>query len=158
MSDVTRSTLSLAANIVASFVSNNTLSPGEIAGLLQSVKAALEGSVEAAAEPAVQEPAHSLRRLVTPDAVFCAECGKKFKSLRRHLMSDHALTPDAYRARWGLNKNSPMVAPNYSAARSELAKSMGLGQDARKTAPAPVKRNAEGRAKPRGGAPPLTGA
>ena len=130
LSDDPPSTISLAADIVASFVSNNTIAPSEIASLIQSVKAALDGTTQATAEPINQEPAHPLRKLVTPDAIFCAECGKKFKSLKRHLMGDHNLTPQDYRAKWGL-KDSPMVAPNYSAARSKLAKSIGLGQKGR---------------------------
>jgi predicted transcriptional regulator len=134
LSDDTYSTISLAADIVASFVSNNSIAPSEIGGLIQSVKAALDGSVQATAEPILKEPAHPLRKLVTPDAIFCAECGKKFKSLKRHLRTEHDLTPHDYRAKWGLKKDSPMVAANYSATRSELAKTMGLGQGGPKAA------------------------
>ena len=149
MSDDTLSNVSLAAIIVSSFVSNNRIAPGDIAGLLKSVKAALDGTGSTTTEQSVQEPAHPLRKLVTPDAVFCAECGKKFKSLKRHLGTDHDLTPDAYRAKWDLKKDSPMVAPNYSAARSELAKAIGLGQGGRKAAaPAPVKGRAKAKTKP----------
>ena len=136
MSDDTDSNISLAADIVASFVSNNWITSSEIASLIQSVKAALDGTAQATAEPTIQEPAHSLRKLVTPDAIFCAECGKKFKSLRRHLMSHHNLSPHDYRAKWGL-KNSPMVSPNYSAARSEMAKNMGFGQSGRQVVEPP---------------------
>ena len=144
MSDDTYSTISLAADIVASFVANNSIAPSDIGGLIQSVKAALDGSVQATPKPAIHEPAHPIRKLVTPDAIFCAECGKKFKSLKRHLRTEHDLTPHDYRAKWGLKKDSPMVAANYSAARSELAKTRGLGQGGRKAAtpppPPPVKR------------------
>ncbi len=148
MSDDTISTISLAADIVASFVSNNTIAPSAIAGLIQSVKAALDASVQGTTEPTVQEPAHPLRRLVTPDSIFCAECGKKFKSLKRHLRTYHDLTPRDYRAKWGLKVDSPMVAPNYSATRSELAKAIGLGQGRAAAAPSPplpVKRGPKSR-------------
>ena len=151
MSDDPLITVSLAATIVASFVANNTIAPGDIAGLLRGVKAALDGPAEAAAAPTVQEPAVPLRKLVTPDAIFCAECGKSFKSLKRHLGSDHNLTPDAYRSKWGLKTDSPMVAPNYSTTRSALAKSIGLGQLSHKTAappPPPVKQQAKPHPKP----------
>jgi predicted transcriptional regulator len=149
--DDSESTVSLAATIVASYVSGNTIAPDEIGGLIQSVKAALDGSVLGTAEPSVQEPAHPLRRLVTSDAIFCAECGKKFKSLKRHLRTDHDLTPQAYRAKWGLKGDSPMVAPNYSATRSALAKSIGLGQFSKQAPPPPpppVKQKAAARARP----------
>jgi predicted transcriptional regulator len=143
LSNETASTLPLAAYIVASFISNNSIAPNDIGGLIQSVKSALDGSAKGVEEPVPQEPAHPLRKLVTPDAIFCAECGKRFKSLKRHLMTDHDLTPLAYRAKWGLSKESPMVAPNYSASRSELAKAFGLGQGrqaaAPPSAPEPVK-------------------
>jgi predicted transcriptional regulator len=79
--------------------------------------------------------------LVTADAVFCAECGAKFKSLKRHLGTEHNLTPHAYIQKWGLKADHPMVAPNYSATRSALAKSMGLGSGGRKAAEAPVEAN-----------------
>jgi len=157
VSDESESTVSLAATIVASYVSANTIAPDEIAGLILSVKAALDGSVQPTSEPAVQEPAHPLKRLVTADAIFCAECGKKFKSLKRHLRTDHDLTPQAYRAKWGLKGDSPMVAPSYSATRSALAKSIGLGQFSKQAAPPPppppVKQTATARAKPGRAAP-----
>jgi predicted transcriptional regulator len=82
-----------------------------------------------------------LRKLISADAVYCAECGAKFKSLKRHLGTEHNLTPHAYIQKWGLKPDHPMVAPNYSATRSALAKSMGLGSGGRKAAVAPVKAN-----------------
>ena len=135
MPDDTPSNISLAATIVASFVANNTIAPSEVPAFLKNVKAALDGTVHSSMEPVAQEPAHPLKRLVTPDAIFCAECGKQFKSLKRHLASDHALTPEAYRAKWSLRNDSPMVAPNYAARRSELAKMAGLGRKAPPQAP-----------------------
>ncbi len=127
------SVTALSARIVSAFASNNRLSPSEIPALIASVRSALSGTVSPApAEP--QEPAISLRKLVTADAVFCAECGAKFKSLKRHLGTEHNLTPHAYIQKWGLKADHPMVAPNYSATRSALAKSMGLGSGGRKAA------------------------
>ena len=133
MSVESSSTVSLAATIVASFVSNNNIAPDHVAGLIRTVKAALEAP-PAQTKPAVQEPARPLNKLVTPDAIFCAECGTHFKSLKRHLRTDHNLTPHAYRAKWGLKKDSSIVAPNYSATRSELARKIGLCRDVHKPA------------------------
>ncbi len=152
VSDNTISTLSLAADIVAAFVSNNIIAPSEIGGLIRSVKTALDRPVGPVAEPAVQRPAHSLKQLVTADAIFCAECGKRFKMLKRHLRTDHDLTPHDYRAKWALQDDSPMVTPNYSASRSEIAKNFGLGhfgQGAKGRMPPslPNKRNVVARAK-----------
>ena len=76
----------------------------------------------------------SIRTSITPDHIICLEDGKPFKSMKRHLLNKYGLTPEDYRAKWGLPKDYPMVAPNYAAARSELAKSMGLGQGGRKPA------------------------
>ena len=123
----------LSARIVSSFASKNRLSPGDLPALIASVRAALTGATAPApVEP--QEPALSLRKLITPDAVYCAECGAKFKSLKRHLGTEHDLTPHAYIQKWGLRSDHPMVAPNYSETRSMLAKSMGLGSGGRKAA------------------------
>uniref|UniRef100_UPI001954612F MucR family transcriptional regulator n=1 Tax=Klebsiella aerogenes TaxID=548 RepID=UPI001954612F len=84
-------------------------------------------------------PAVSVKKSVTADFIICLEDGKKFKSLKRHLRTAYGLSPDQYRAKWGLPSDYPMVAPNYAAARSALAKSSGLGQQRRKVASAPVK-------------------
>ncbi len=131
------SVTALSARIVSAFASNNRLSPNEIPALIASVRSALSGTISPApAEP--QEPAVSLRKLVTADAVYCAECGAKFKSLKRHLGTEHNLTTHAYIQKWGLKADHPMVAPNYSATRSALAKSMGLGSGGRKSLEAPA--------------------
>ena len=134
------SVIALSARIVSAFASNNRLAPSEIPALIASVRTALSGTAAPApVEP--QEPAVSLRKLVTADAVYCAECGAKFKSLKRHLGTEHNLTPHAYIQKWGLKADHPMVEPNYSATRSALAKSMGLGSGGRKAAevqPAPA--------------------
>ncbi len=134
------SVTALSARIVSSFASKNRLSPSELPALIASVRAALD-SVGGPAPVEPQEPAVPLRKLISADAVYCAECGAKFKSLKRHLGTEHNLTPHAYIQKWGLKPDHPMVAPNYSATRSALAKSMGLGSGGRKAAVAPVKAN-----------------
>ncbi len=126
--------IELAADIVSAYVSNNSVPVADIPGLISSVHAALNGMVETApvkAEPAV--PAVSVKKSITPDFIICLEDGKKFKSLKRHLRTTYDMTPEDYRAKWGLPRDYPMVAPNYAAARSELAKTMGLGQQRRKS-------------------------
>ncbi|HEY2756663.1 MAG TPA: MucR family transcriptional regulator [Pseudolabrys sp.] len=136
MSDrvVNGSYIELTAEIVSAYVSNNTVAAGEIPGLINQVHAALtrvSGSpVEAPSEPL--KPAVSLKKSVTPEYIVCLEDGKKFKSLKRHLRTQYNMTPEQYREKWGLNADYPMVAPNYAAARSELAKQMGLGQQRRR--------------------------
>ena len=120
----------LAAEIVVAYVSNNTVRPEDLGALIGDVHTALrktpKGPVEPAPEP--QEPAVSVRKSVTPDYIVCLEDGKKFKSLKRHLQSQHGMSPAEYRAKWGLKKEYPMVAPNYSEARSGLARAAGLGR------------------------------
>lgn len=144
MADDTVNIIDLAAEIVAAFVANNTVSVAELPSLIGSVHTALSaaatGKVE---EPAPElKPAVPVKKSVTPDAIVCLEDGKSFKSLKRHLRTKYGLSPDEYRAKWGLPSDYPMVAPNYAAARSTLAKNMGLGQQRRKrgaaAAPAPV--------------------
>jgi predicted transcriptional regulator len=127
----TSNPIDLAADIVKSFVSNNSVPRGELAALIEAVHAAvkrLAGPSEAAA--AVSEPptpAVSVRKSVTPDYLICLDDGRQFKSLRRHLAT-LGMTPEQYRAKWSLPSDYPMVAPNYAAQRSALAKSLGLGQ------------------------------
>ena len=130
-------TLEVAAKVVAAFVSNNPLPKGELPALVQTIHdglARLSGEAEKSApkeEP--KEPAVSIRRSITPEYLICLEDGKHFKSLKRHLAA-HGLTPEQYRANWKLPSNYPMVAPNYAAARSALAKASGLGQTRGKAA------------------------
>lgn len=130
--------IELTADVVAAYVSNNPVPVGELPNLIADVHAAL-GRVGGATEapPAdKQKPAVNPKRSVHDDYIVCLEDGKKFKSLKRHLATDHGLTPDEYRAKWGLAPDYPMVAPSYSATRSALAKSSGLG---RKPAAQPAK-------------------
>ena len=126
--------LSLSTNIVAAHVSNNSVAVSDLPQLIRDVYEtlfAVQGGGEREAErPA---PAVSIKRSVTPDHIICLEDGKKFKSLKRHLRTHYDLTPEDYREKWGLPSDYPMVAPNYAAARSALAKKMGLGQQRRKS-------------------------
>jgi len=126
--------IQLTANIVSAYVSNNTVSAAEIPSLIAQVFSALtrisSGQAATPAEPL--KPAIAVKRSVTPEHIVCLEDGKKFKSLKRHLRSQYGMTPEQYREKWGLPPDYPMVAPNYAAARSQLAKQMGLGQQRRR--------------------------
>jgi predicted transcriptional regulator len=132
--DHTTSFIELTANIVSAYVSNNPVSAADIPTLINQIHSALlqvsAGQGAAAAEPL--RPAVSIKKSITPDHLVCLEDGKKFKSLRRHLRSQYNMTPEQYREKWGLPADYPMVAPNYAAARSQLAKQMGLGQQRRR--------------------------
>lgn len=122
--------IELTADVVAAYVSNNSLPVTDIAALISDVHGAL-GRVESAAKASPAErpkPAVNPKKSVHDDYIVCLEDGKKFKSLKRHLMSHYGLTPEQYREKWGLDVTYPMVAPNYAAARSKLAKKMGLGR------------------------------
>ncbi|MGY6708738.1 MAG: MucR family transcriptional regulator [Rhizobiaceae bacterium] len=122
--------IELTADVVAAYVSNNPVPAGDLPNLIADVHSAL-GKVGSAAEQAPVDkpkPAVNPKRSVTDDYIICLEDGKKFKSLKRHLMTHYGLTPEQYREKWGLDSNYPMVAPNYAAARSRLAKKMGLGR------------------------------
>jgi predicted transcriptional regulator len=128
--------IEMTAEIVASYVENNTVSAADLPGLIQSVHRAItsiSGGVETV-EVAPKEPAVPVRRSITPDHLVCLEDGRKFKSLKRHLRTKYNMSPEDYRAKWGLAKDYPMVAPNYAKARSDLAKQMGLGQGGRQAA------------------------
>ena len=125
--------VALAAEVVSAFVGHNSLPVSELPGLITSVHAALikiSGGTSApmASEPEVLTPAVPVRKSVTPDFIVCLDDGRKFKSLKRHLAS-LGMTPDQYRAKWNLAADYPMVASNYAATRSALAKKIGLGQN-----------------------------
>jgi predicted transcriptional regulator len=116
-------------DIVVSYVANNSWSAGEVSSLIQNVFGTLSGlGQQSAAAEERPEPAVSIRSSVKKDYVVCLEDGKKMKMLKRHLMTDHGLTPDEYRARWGLPSDYPMVAPDYADKRRDLAKKIGLGR------------------------------
>jgi len=126
--------IQLTANIVSAYVSNNTVASAEIPNLIGQVYSALlrvsSGQAAAPAEPL--KPAVPVKRSITAEYIVCLEDGKKFKSLKRHLRTQYDMTPEQYREKWGLPPDYPMVAPNYAAARSRLAKQMGLGQQRRR--------------------------
>jgi predicted transcriptional regulator len=127
--------IELAADIVSAYVSNNSVPATDLPVLLNSVYAALTKTAQGQKEEPKAElvPAVSVRKSVTPDAIICLEDGKSFKSLKRHLRTTYDMTPEQYRMKWSLPADYPMVAPNYAKARSELAKTMGLGQQRRKS-------------------------
>jgi predicted transcriptional regulator len=122
--------IALTADIVSAYVSHNTIVAENIPNFIASVHAALSASsMQGGAQPKEElVPAVSIRKSVTPDYIICLEDGKKFKSLKRHLRTHYDLSPEQYREKWGLAFDYPMVAPMYAAARSQLAKNMGLGQ------------------------------
>lgn len=123
--------VTLTADIVAAHVSNNNVAISDIALVIRSVHEALSGLGEAAEPEVKQEPAVSIRASVKPDHIVCLEDGKKMKMLRRHLATDHGMTPDEYRAKWNLPKDYPLVAPAYAEKRRALAKEIGLGTKGR---------------------------
>jgi predicted transcriptional regulator len=123
-----------AADIVSAYVRNNSVPAAELPALIHSVHAALTrvGPVPAEAPVEQPKPMVSVKKSITPDYIICLEDGKPFKSLKRHLNAMYGMTPEQYREKWHLPADYPMVAPNYAATRSELAKSIGLGQQRRK--------------------------
>jgi predicted transcriptional regulator len=134
--------LALTAQIVAAHVSNNALPVGELAGLIRDVHGTLAALGQAPAAPVAAEkpvPAVSVKKSITPGYLICLEDGKKLKMLRRHLKTSFNMSPEQYREKWGLPADYPMVAPDYAAKRSALAKQIGLGTKPR-TAAKPGKR------------------
>lgn len=129
--DINETLITLTSDIVAAHVSNNSVSAEELSTLITSVYSALAGlGAPAPVAEAPPEPAVSVRSSVKPDFIVCLEDGKKLKMLKRYLRSNYNLTPEEYRAKWGLPADYPMVAPNYAAQRSEFAKKIGLGRNA----------------------------
>ena len=132
MSDAadTTNTIALTAEIVAAYVRNNTGASADIPALINQVHTALLRVTTGEAQPSSEplKPAVPIKRSINPDFIVCLDDGKKFKSLKRHLRTQYNMTPEQYREKWSLPGDYPMVAPNYAAARSQLAKQMGLGQ------------------------------
>ena len=124
----------LTADVVAAYVANNPVPMNSLSDLIKEVHSALSSAQKGGTEPeeAPKNPAVSIRRSVTSDHIVCLEDGLKFKSLKRHLRTYHNMTPEEYRAKWGLPADYPMVAANYSEKRAELAKKIGLGNRRRK--------------------------
>jgi predicted transcriptional regulator len=129
----------LAADVVAAYVSNNTVPMADLSSLIAHVHKALVAAATGSVEKPVEAltPAVSIKKSILPDYIVCLEDGQKFKSLKRHLRTKYDLSPEDYRAKWGLSADYPMVAPNYAAARSQLARDMGLGQQRRKAVASP---------------------
>lgn len=131
MADNNDALVGLVADIVSAYVSNNSVPTADLPNLIATTHAAITGLGAEPAAPVVEErptPAVTIKKSITADYIVCLEDGKKFKSLKRHLRSAYGMTPEEYRARWGLPVDYPMVAPSYAEARSSLAKKMGLGQ------------------------------
>ncbi|MDP2119298.1 MAG: MucR family transcriptional regulator [Hoeflea sp.] len=121
--------IELTAEIVAAYVSNNSVAANDLPSVISQVHAALGGATMPLEEVVEKpKPAVSVRRSIQNDYLICLEDGQKFKSLKRHLMTHYGLTPEQYREKWELPADYPMVAPAYAEARSRLAKEMGLGQ------------------------------
>lgn len=125
--------IEMVSDIVSAYVSHNPVPVADLPRLIERVHATLTEIEGGATSEAKQElkPAVPVRKSVTDEHIVCLEDGKKFKSLKRHLRTQYNMTPEQYREKWGLPADYPMVAPNYAAARSELAKVMGLGQQRR---------------------------
>jgi predicted transcriptional regulator len=142
--------IEMTTDIVSAYVGKNSVPSADLPSLIQNIHSTLRGIANggAVAEAAVkQEPAVSIKRSITPDALICLEDGRKFKSLKRHLRTKYNMSPEEYRAKWNLPKDYPMVAPSYAEARSQLAKAMGLGQGGRQAAKTPAKPARKPRAK-----------
>ncbi|WP_159732315.1 MucR family transcriptional regulator [Methylosinus sp. Ce-a6] len=135
----------LVAQILSSYLSNNTVAPIDLPSVIEAVKKAFGGGGAETADAPEGEARHwrpsvPVKKSVSADAITCLCCGEAFKSLKRHLQAEHKLTPDEYRAAFDLKSDYPIVAPNYAAQRSALAKSLGLGRKpAAKAVPAPAK-------------------
>ena len=127
--DMKETLITLTSDIVAAHVSNNAVEVDEVPSLISNVFNALatlgDGASQAEARP---DPAVSIRASVKKDHIVCLDCGKKMKRLKRHLSTEHGMTPEQYRARWELSADYPIVAPNYAATRRDLAKKIGLGR------------------------------
>jgi predicted transcriptional regulator len=120
--------VSLTAKIVSAHIANNDMSADQLPGLIRNVHQALATVGQTPAEPTKSEPAVDVKNSVFADHILCLDCGKSFKMLKRHLATDHQMTPEEYRAKWNLPPTYPVVAPEYAATRSQLAKDSGLGR------------------------------
>src|SRR5215218_4487563 len=122
--------LEIVADIVSAYVSNNSVAANDLPGLIANVNQALLQVASGVQEPPAEapKPAVPIKKSITPDFLICLEDGKRFKSLKRHLRTRYDMSPQAYREKWGLPSDYPMVAPNYAKTRSDLAKQMRLGQ------------------------------
>lgn len=146
--------LNHTTEIVAAYATNHSLDQAELVSLIQSVFSAVSGLAEEPAAPETLVPAVSLRKSITDDYLICLEDGHKLKTLKRHLMTSYGMTPEEYRAKWGLPQTYPMIAPAYTRRRQEIAKQIGLGRRGRQVeapvqlvkAPAPKARRTRAKA------------
>ncbi|MBR9970601.1 MucR family transcriptional regulator [Magnetospirillum sulfuroxidans] len=134
--------LRMAVDVVSAYVSNNPLPAGQIPEIINTVYSSLSALDGGPIEPKAEalKPAISVKKSVNPDYIICLEDGKKLKMLKRHLRTTYNMTPDEYRAKWGLPPDYPMVAPSYAAQRSDFAKKIGLGRKAAEVAEKPAPR------------------
>ena len=130
MDDSNEDVLGLTSQIVSAHVSHNTVAPDALPSLIQEVYRTLVNIGKQPAQAEKPTPAVPVKQSVRQDRIICLEDGKSFSMLKRHLMTDHKLTPQQYREKWGLPRDYPMVAPNYAQTRSALAKKIGLGRKA----------------------------
>ncbi|HME21920.1 MAG TPA: MucR family transcriptional regulator [Acetobacteraceae bacterium] len=130
MSESTEQILGLTAQIVSAHVRHNSVAPDALPGLIQDVYRALLNIGQQPVQAEKAAPAVPVRQSIRQDRIICLEDGKSFSMLKRHLMTDHKLTPQQYREKWGLPRDYPMVAPDYAKTRSALAKKIGLGRKA----------------------------
>jgi predicted transcriptional regulator len=144
MEEATDEVLGLTAQIVSAHVRHNAVSPDALPSLIQEVYKTLANVGKQPAQPEKPTPAVPVKQSIRQDHIICLEDGKSFSMLKRHLMTDHQLTPQQYRERWGLPRDYPMVAPNYAKTRSTLAKKIGLGRKAAKPAKRPATRKRRG--------------
>ena len=123
----------MTADVVTAYVGNNTVAPTDLADVIRTVHASLrQAQASETAVSAAPKPAVPVKKSITPDYLVCLEDGRELKMLKRHLRTTYNMTPDEYRAKWGLDPDYPMVAPNYARRRSEFAKQIGLGQKRRR--------------------------
>ena len=134
--------MQMTANVVSAYVANNVLPANQLSDIIATVFSSLQslGSGQVEPRPELMRPAISIKKSITPDYLVCLEDGEKLKTLKRHLRTTYDLTPDEYRAKWGLAPDYPMVAPNYAAQRSAFAKEIGLGRGSTKRGPRAAKR------------------
>ena len=130
--------ITLTADIVSAHVANNDVAANQLGGLIRAVHDMLATVDQIPADPIKAEPAVAVKKSVFADHILCLDCGQSFKMLKRHISTDHQMTPEQYRAKWDLPPAYPMVAAEYAATRSKLAKDNGLGRKA-KTPPPPKK-------------------
>jgi predicted transcriptional regulator len=132
--------ISLTAQIVSAHVANNDVAVAHLPAFIRQVHQALATVGQTVVEPTKSEPAVAVKKSVFADHILCLDCGKSFKMLKRHLSTDHQMTPDQYRTKWGLPRSYPVVATDYATTRSKLAKASGLGRKVAPPSPPPPKK------------------